>query len=464
MPSLPTPAQDWLERTFLLSQRRTTLAVEARAGLSTFLVMAYIIFVNPAILGDIPDSTGATLPSGAVLSLTCLAAGALSILMGLLSNYPFALAPGMGLNAVVSLHLVGQLQLTWVQAMTVVLLQGLIILVLVLTRFREAMMDAIPTPLKKSIGAGIGLFLAVIGFSNAGLISRGEGATFSLGNPGDLGVLTFLFGFLLTLWLLARGVKAALLWGILSATAAAILLNAGFGDQQAFWASASVPSRLVGLPQGLTGPEAIFGRWDWSFSPRLGLLSAALAVFSLLLTDFFDTMGTVVGLGEEGGFLKQDGRLPGIRRVLLVDSLGAVVGGLANCSSNTTYIESAAGIAEGGRTGLTSVTVGLLFLLAMFFSPLAGIVPKQATAPSLILVGFLMMSALQDISWRRHEEGVPAFLTLLLMPFTYSISNGIGAGVVSYTFLKLAAGRHRELHGLMVAAAVAFVVYFALSV
>ena len=322
MANNPSFAQSWLERTFLLSQRRTSLAVEARAGLSTFLVMAYIIFVNPTILGDIPDSTGATLPSAAVLSITCLAAGVLSILMGLLSNYPFALAPGMGLNAVVSLHLVGQLQLTWVQAMTVVFLQGLIILILVLTRFREAMMDAIPTPLKKSIGAGIGLFLAIIGFSNAGLISRGEGGTFSLGNPDDLGIVTFLFGFFLTLWLMSRRVQAALLWGILSATLAAILLNSGFGNQQAFGGAATMPSSLVGLPQGLTGPEAIFGRWDWGFFPHLGLLSAVLAVFSLMLTDFFDTMGTVVGLGEEGGFLQKDGRLPGIHRVLLVDSLG----------------------------------------------------------------------------------------------------------------------------------------------
>ena len=250
MDNNPSSAQGWLERTFLLSRRRTSLAVEARAGLSTFLVMAYIIFVNPTILGDIPDSTGATLPSGAVLSITCLAAGVLSILMGLLSNYPFALAPGMGLNAVVSLHLVGQLQLTWVQAMTVVFLQGLIILVLVLTRFREAMMDAIPTPLKKSIGAGIGLFLAIIGFSNAGLISRGEGGTFSLGNPDDLGMVTFLFGFFLTLWLMSRGVQAALLWGILSATLVAILLNSGFGSQQAFGGAATMPSSLVGSSAG----------------------------------------------------------------------------------------------------------------------------------------------------------------------------------------------------------------------
>ena len=274
---------------------------------------------------------------------------------------------------------------------------------------------------------------------------------------------TFLFGFFLTLWLMSRKVQAALLWGILSTTLVAILLNSVFGNQQAFGGAATVPSSLVGLPQGLTGPEAILGRWDWGFFPHLGLLSAVLAVFSLMLTDFFDTMGTVVGLGEEGGFLQEDGRLPGIHRVLLVDSLGAVAGGLSNCSSNTTYIESAAGIAAGGRTGLTSVVVGLLFLLGMFFSPLAGIVPKQATAPSLILVGFLMMGVLQDISWRRLGEGVPAFLTLLLMPFTFSISNGIGAGIISYTFMKLAAGERRELHALMIGAAVAFAVYFVLS-
>ena len=464
MTRLPSRAKDWLDRSFLLSERRTTVLVETRAGLATFMVMAYIIFVNPSILGDVADPTGASLPSAAVLSVTCLTAGLLSILMGILCNYPFALAPGMGLNAVVTVHLVGQLQLTWVQAMTVVLIQGLIILVLVLTRFREAMMDAIPLSLKKAIGAGIGLFLAVIGCINGGLVTQGEGVALSLGRLSHIGVLTFLFGFFLTTWLLVRGVKGALLWGILSTTLLAVVLNTGLGGQQAFGSAALVPTRLVGLPQGFTGSEAIFGRWDWGLFTQLGALSSILAIFSLLLTDFFDTMGTVVGLGEEGKFLKKDGKLPGVRRVLLVDSIGAAFGGLANCSSNTTYIESAAGIAEGGRTGLTSVVVGLLFLLAMFFSPLAGIIPKEATAPSLILVGFLMIGTLRDISWRCHEEAIPAFLTLVLMPFTHSITNGIGAGIISFTFLKLVAGKRRELHGLTVAAAVAFLVYFAVSI
>ena len=243
---LPTLTKNWLDRGFLLSERRTTLLVETRAGLSTFMVMAYIIFVNPSILGDVADPTGATLSSAAVLSVTCLTAGVLSILMGVFCNYPFALAPGMGLNAVVALHLVGQLNLTWVQAMTVVLIQGLIILILVLTQFREAMMDAIPLSLKKSIGAGIGLFLAVIGCVNGGLITQGEGVVLSLGKLGEMSVLTFLFGFFLTTWFMIRKLKGALLWGILSTTVLAVILNAWFGSQQAFGSAALVPTQLWG--------------------------------------------------------------------------------------------------------------------------------------------------------------------------------------------------------------------------
>ncbi|MCY3595386.1 MAG: NCS2 family permease [Bacteroidetes bacterium] len=454
----------WPFQFFRLEDRGATLSGELRAGFATFMVMAYIIFVNPSILGGAADSVGTVMPPAAILSLTCLAAGILTIFMGLYANYPFALAPGMGLNAVVAFQLVGQMGLTWGQAMTVVLIEGLIIFVLVLTKFREAMMDAIPMSLKKSIGAGIGLFLALIGGINSGIIVTTAGTPLALGNLSQISVVTFLLGLLLTVWLMARGVRGALLWGIGATTLLAITLNLMIADGTAFGGSAQVPTEFIGLPQGIIGSDSIFGRIDFGLFTQLGILAAILAVFSLLLTDFFDTMGTVVGLGEEGGFLTKEGKLPGINRVLLVDSIGAAFGGFANVSSNTTYIESAAGIAEGGRTGLTAVVVGVLFLLCMFFSPLAGIIPAEATAPALILVGFLMMGTLRDIPWKDYEESIPAFLTLLLMPLTYSITNGIGIGIITYTVLKLLAGKHHEIHWLLIVAAVAFVVYFVLSV
>ena len=454
----------WPYRFFRLEDREATLLGEIRAGFATFMVMAYIIFVNPSILGGAADSVGTVMAPAAILSLTCLTAGILTIFMGLYSNYPFALAPGMGLNAVVAFQLVGQMGLTWGQAMTVVLIEGLIILVLVLTQFREAMMDAIPMSLKKAIGAGIGLFLALIGGVNSGIIVTTAGTPLALGDLSQISVITFLFGLLLTVWLMARGVKGALLWGIGSTTLLAIVLNLMVADGTAFGGGGQVPTEFIGLPQGIIGTDSIFGRMDFGIITQLGILATILAVFSLLLTDFFDTMGTVVGLGEEGGFLTREGKLPGINRVLLVDSVGAAFGGFSNVSSNTTYIESAAGIAEGGRTGLTAVVVGILFLLCMFFSPLAGIIPAEATAPALILVGFLMMGTLRDIPWKNYEESIPAFLTLLLMPLTYSITNGIGAGIIIYTVLKLLSGKHHEIHWLLIMAAVAFVVYFVLSV
>lgn len=450
----------WLERVFQLRERGTTVATEVRAGLATFMVMSYIIFVNPSILGAGADPTGAKLPFPAVLTVTCLTAGVLSILMGLASNYPFALAPGMGLNAVVTFQLVGGLGLTWPQAMSVILLEGLVILLLVLTRFREAVMDAIPMSLKRAIGVGIGLFIAFIGFVNSGFVAKGEATAVTLGRLHALPVLVFVVGFLLTGWMLARRVRGALLYGILLTTAIAIVVNALWGGGKAFGPSAVLPERWLGAPAGLWGDGRIFGRVDFGFFATLGVTAALLVTFSIMLADFFDTMGTVVGIGGEAGFLDERGKLPRIRQVLLVDSLGAAFGGFANSSSNTTYIESAAGVAEGGRTGLTAVVVGVLFLLAMFLNPIAGVIPKEATAPALILVGLFMMTVARDIPWGDYEEAVPAFVTMLVMPFTWSITNGIGAGFITYTALKLLAGKARDVHPLMLVAAAAFVVYF----
>jgi AGZA family xanthine/uracil permease-like MFS transporter len=448
---------------FDFAGRRTTLGTEVRAGVTTFMVMAYIIFVNPIILGyvGVPGFEGKGLPFAPTLTVTCLTAGVLSIAMGLLSNYPFALAPGMGLNAVVAFDLVAGRGLTWPQAMTVVFLEGAVITILVLTRFRQVVMDAVPLALKQAISVGIGLFIAFIGFFTAGLVVKPAAGPLpvGLGPLRGLPIVVFLIGFLLTAVLVARRVRGGLLVGIVLTTLLAVALNGLFAGWKGFATpgAAQIPSAVVQAPDFST-----FGRLDFGLFATLGVLAAVLAVFSLMLSDFFDTMGTIIGVGGKGGFIGPDGRLPRADRVLLVDSLGAAFGGVANSSSNTTYIESAAGVAEGGRTGLCSVVVGVLFLLAMFFSPLAAVIPAQATAPALILVGFYMMSIVREIAWDELDTTVPAFVTMLVMPFTWSITNGIGAGLVTFVAIRLCTGRAATVHPMLWLAAAAFVIYFAL--
>src|SRR5438874_6729636 len=452
-----------LEWWFGFTERRTDLATEVRAGVTTFMVMAYIIFVNPIVLGyvGVPGLEGKGVPFAATLTVTCLTAGVLSIAMGLASNYPFALAPGMGLNAVVAFELVAGRGLTWPQAMTVVFLEGVVITLLVLTRFRQAMLDAVPLGLKRAISVGIGLFIAFIGFFTAGFVVKPDKSPLpvGLGHFDTLPAVVFLFGFVLTAWLMARRMRGALLLGILITTVLAIALNGALAGFKGFPTpgAATLPQALVQTPDFST-----FGRLDFSVLARLGVVTAVLVTFSIMLSDFFDTMGTIIGVGGKGGFLDVHGRLPRSDRVLLVDSLAAALGGLANASSNTTYIESAAGVAEGGRTGLVSVVVGVLFLLSMFVSPLASVIPAQATAPALIIVGFLMMTIAREIPWEDYEEAIPAFVTMLAMPFTWSITNGIGAGFVTYSAIKLLNGQARRVHWMVYLASAAFVVYFGL--
>ncbi|HEU5319898.1 MAG TPA: NCS2 family permease, partial [Methylomirabilota bacterium] len=348
-----------LGRTFEFRERGTSLAVEVRAGLTTFMVMAYIIFVNPIVLGyvGVAGLEGKGLPFAATLTVTCLTAGVLSIAMGLVTNYPFAMAPGMGLNAVVAFELVAGRGLAWPEAMTVVFLEGAAITVLVLTRFRQAMLDAVPVSLKRAISVGIGLFIAFIGLFTSGFVVKPDKGPLpvGLGTLAGLPIAVFLLGFLLTAWLMARRTPGALLAGILATTAIAVVLNGAFGGWKGFPTpgAAQLPTALVQAPDFST-----FGRLDFAVVARLGLLTAVLVTFSIMLSDFFDTMGTIIGVGGKAGFLDARSRLPGASRVLLVDSLGAVLGGVANASSNTTYIESAAGVAEGGRTGLAAVVTG----------------------------------------------------------------------------------------------------------
>ena len=427
------------------------------------MVMAYIIFVNPIVLGysGVSGLEGKGLPFAATLTVTCLTAGLMSIAMGLASNYPLAMAPGRGLNAVVAFELVAGRGLTWPQAMTIVALEGAVITVLVLTRFRQAMLEAVPLALKQAISVGIGLFIAFIGFFTAGFVVKPDKSPLpvGLGTFERLPAVVFLLGFLLTAWLVARRVRGALLIGIVGTTVLAIALNGAVAGWKGFPTpgAATLPTALVQWPDFST-----FGRLDFGVLARLGAVTAVLVTFSIMLSDFFDTIGTMIGVGGKGGFLDAEGRLPGAERVLLVDSLGAVAGGVANSSSNTVYIESAAGVAEGGRTGLVAVVVGVLFLVAMWFSPLASVIPAQATAPALVLVGFYMMTVARDIPWDDYEEAVPAFVTMLVMPFTWSITNGIGAGFVTFSAIKLLAGRGACVHWMVYAASAAFLVYFAM--
>jgi adenine/guanine/hypoxanthine permease len=454
-----------LEGFFALRERGTDFGTEVRAGLTTFMVMAYIIFVNPIILGyvGVPGLDGKGLPFAATLTVTCLTAGVMSIAMGLWTNYPFALAPGMGLNAVVAFELVAGRGLTWPQAMTIVFLEGVAITLLVLTRFREAMLDAVPLGLKRAISVGIGLFIAFIGFFTAGFVVKPASGPLPVGLGSLVGLpgAVFLIGFILSAWLMARRVRGALLLGIVLTTIVAIVLNGLTAGWKGFATpgAAQIPAAIVQWPDFST-----FGRLDFGVAARLGFVTTVLVTFSIMLSDFFDTMGTIIGVGGKGGFLDDEGRLPRANRVLLVDSIGAVLGGVANSSSNTTYIESAAGVTEGARTGLPVVVAGALFLVAMWLSPLASVIPAQATAPALIIVGFYMMSVAREVAWDDYEEAIPAFVTMLVMPFTWSITNGIGSGFVAYVLIKLLNGRGRQVHWMLYLAAAAFVMYFAIHI
>lgn len=443
---------------FKLDELGTDVRTEVLAGVTTFLAMSYIIFVNPNILGlaGNADWQGRGLPISATVTATCLAAGLMCILMGLLTNYPFALAPGLGLNAIVAYQMVVGMGLSWPSAMGVIVLEGLIITALVITGFREAVMNAIPFSLKQAISVGIGLFIAFIGLVDAGFVQKSDATLVTLGSFDNLRIAVAVFGLLFTAILIKAKVKGALLIGIIGSTLLALGINyatglTAFVDPHV----AKLPSSVVSIPDFST-----IGRFNFEALIHLGVMSAVMLIFSVMLTDFFDTLGTVVGLGSEGGFLDNKGRLPRINRVLLVDSLSAVAGGACSSSSVTTYIESAAGISAGGRSGLTAVVVGLLFFLAVFISPVAGVVPKEATAPALIIVGFLMLSIIKELPFERFEEAFPAFLIMLVMPLTYSISNGIGFGFITFSLIKLLTGKGRQVHWLMYLVSLAFAIDF----
>jgi AGZA family xanthine/uracil permease-like MFS transporter len=453
-------------RFFRFADRGTSAGTEVRAGLTTFLVMAYILAVNPLILSI--QTEGAGPPLIPTIVATALTAGIMSLAMGLATNYPFAMAAGLGINAVVAFQLILGEGMAWEQAMAVIAWEGLIITVLVLTGLRTAIMNAIPMSLKRAIAVGIGLFILFIGLVNAGIIADDGGTIIDLAGLTSPSILVFVIGLAIALALMARNVKGALLISIIASTVLSIVFKAAFGPEGSGFVipgSAELPAAIITdfsanpFSTLLAPLGSMLSVWT---DPEIGFITVALAVFTLMLSDFFDTMGTVIGVGEEAGALDENGQLPGINRVLLVDSVGALLGGLFSASSNTTYIESAAGVADGGRTGLTSVTVGVLFLAAILFAPIVAIVPAAATAPALVVVGYLMFTIAREIDWTGIDDLFPALATMVMMPFTFSITDGIAAGFITFTFLKLVMGKSREVSPLLLVVTLLFVLYLVL--
>jgi AGZA family xanthine/uracil permease-like MFS transporter len=426
-----------LERLFKLSENNTTIRTELAAGLTTFLTMAYIIFVNPQILSE------AGVPFSGALFATCLSAAVGSLMMGLLANYPFSLGPGMGLNAYFTYTVVKTMGYDWRVALGAVFISGVAFLILTLARVRAMIVDAIPMTMKTSVAAGIGLFIAFIGLKNAGVIAASPATFVTLGHVTSKPTLLALGGLIVTAALIARGYKTAIIIGVFLVTAAAILLN------------------LSKLPTGaLQTPDlsSTFMKLDVVGALRLGAFDV---IFIFLFVDLFDTIGSLMGLGRQSGYLTPDGKMPRVNRALFADAIATIAGSIFGSSTVVTYIESATGVSEGGRTGLTAVTVAALFVLAMFFAPVAGAIPPIATAPALIIVGALMIGAVTSIKWEDMTEAIPAFLTMLAMPLTFSIANGLALGFILYPLLKVLTGRWREASPLVYALAVLFVLRYA---
>ncbi|NJE30453.1 NCS2 family permease [Thermococcus sp. 18S1] len=437
----------WFENYFEFEGHGTDMKTEILAGVTTFMTMAYILFVNPSILSDAMGKEA----FNSLVAVTALAAGFATILMGLYAKKPFALAPGMGLNAYFAYSVVLGMGYDWRVALAAVFVEGLIFIVLSVTKVRSAIIHAIPLSQKYAVGAGIGLFLTFIGLNDVGLLTavvndagvlQFTGLNASALTRGD--ILLFFFGLFLTMVLIALRVKGSLLISIITTS-------------------------IIGWVTGVAPwPEHLFSTPDISYTfmqmDLQGLLNVGAigVVFAFFMVDFFDTLGTVTGLSAKAGFLTRDGKVPDAEKVLLTDAIGTTVGAVLGTSTVTTYIESAAGIEEGGRTGMTALVTGLLFLgIGLFIAPLAGAIPAFATAPALVIVGYYMLSAIKEVNFADHTEAIPAFLVLITIPYTYSIADGIGIGFISYTILKLFSGRRDEIHPLMYTLSIIFLAYFA---
>ncbi|MCZ0980707.1 NCS2 family permease [Streptomyces diastatochromogenes] len=464
-PETPETPVSGLDRYFKITERGSTVAREIRGGFATFFAMAYIIVLNPIILGSAKDMYGHQLDGGQLVTATVLTAAFSTLLMGVIGNVPIALAAGLGVNTVVALQLAPKM--SWPDAMGMVVLAGIVVMLLVATGLRERVMNAVPVGLRKGIAIGIGLFIMLIGLVDSGFVSRIPDAAHTtvplqLGGSGHLTgwpVLVFILGALLTLALIIRKVPGAILISIVVMTIVAMVINAvakvpSWGLTTPEW-----PGNPVASPDfGLVGKVSLFGGFD-----KVGVLTGVLFVFTVLLSCFFDAMGTILGVGDEAKLIDRDGNFPGINKVLLVDGLAVASGGATSSSATTCFVESTAGVGEGARTGLASVVTGGLFSVALFLTPLATMVPSQAATPALLAVGFLILAgSIKEIDWSDFTIAVPAFLAMVMMPFTYSITNGIGIGFIAFSVLRLAAGRGREVPVAMYIVSAVFVFYYAM--
>jgi adenine/guanine/hypoxanthine permease len=477
-----TPRRGPLERYFDFAGRGTTLARDTMAGATTFIVMSYIIFVNPLILTSVTHPPlGAPLAFGAVLTSTCLVAGAMSILMGATTNYAYAIAPGLGLNAVVAFGLVASGKASFPEAMGLVVLEGVAMVALAITGLRELVFKAIPLELKKAIAIGIGLFIAFIGLYNSGIITSdpSSGTPVQLGSFTTWPIFVTVFGLVFTFALRAIRFRGDLLIGIIGTTVLATIINSAT-DHSAFGTSTAT---WPGLHHLYSSPDfSLLGNisLDSFSSAQLGIIASLVWVFSLFLSDFFDFSGTAIGVGKQAGYVDKDGNIPKFKKALVVDGLAAAAGGAASASSATTFIESGSGVAAGGRTGWVAIVAGILFFPFMFISPLIGMVPAQATAAALVVVGWLMISTLTEYEGEAEDEkpgsskisklagidfhdlaiGLSAALAIMIMPFTYSITNGIGFGFITYTVICAARREWKRIHPFMWVVSGAFLLYF----
>ncbi|MFB8387312.1 NCS2 family permease [Microbacterium sp. NPDC055910] len=462
------------DRFFEITKRRSTLGAEIRGGVVTFVAMAYIVILNPIILSGSPDVVGDELGFTQVAATTALTAGVMTILFGLVTRLPFAFAAGLGINSFLAVSVVGQV--TWAEAMGLVVINGLIIVLLAATGLRRMIFDAVPIQLKLAITVGIGLFIAFIGFVNAGFVT----ATGTSSPPVGLGVdgsvttvptLIFVITLLLTGILVARRVKGGILIGLVTGTVVAVIVEAiwkigpMFGDDgvnPGGWSLSvpELPGAIVSMPDlsllGQVGFDAFAGSFE-----RIGVLAALMLVFTLVFTNFFDAMGTMTGLSKEANLADAKGDFPRIKSALVVEGIGAVAGGLTSSSSNTVFIESGAGIGEGARTGFANVVTGVLFLVAMFLTPLVSIVPTEVASAALVIVGALMMSQIRFIDFSEFSVLLPVFLAVTVMPLTYSIANGIGAGFVGWVIVRSLSGKAKQISPLLWIVAAGFLVYFA---
>lgn len=427
-----------LNKFFKLEENKTNVKTEILAGVTTFMTMAYILAVNP----DILSATG--MDKHALFTATALSAFVATLVMALVARLPFALAPGMGLNAFFAFTVVLGMGHSWQFALTAVFLEGIIFILLTAFNIRELIVNAIPLPLKHAVSAGIGLFIAFIGLQNSGIVINNDATLVGLGDMGSPAVLIALFGIVLTAVLLILKVKGALLIGIFAATIAGI----------PFGVTHMPEGHLVDVPPSLS---PIFMKFEFS---QIFTLDMLIVLFTFLFVDMFDTVGTLVGVSSKAGMLDKDGKVPRVKQALFADSIGTFFGAIFGTSTVTTYVESASGVAEGGKTGLTSLSTAVLFLIALFFAPLFTMVPAAATAPALVLVGFFMMSPILKIDFENYTESIPAFVTIIVMPLTYSIAEGIVFGMLSYVLLKVLTGKAKDISIVMIVLVILFVIKF----